>query len=1355
MASSKILTNQLLFDELDLWNQLDGKSISEDDAKEYYRLIDELLDSQINESIDWLDSEEAEDYFFNEAELQKEIFDALEDAWDEIFDSSYESVDDLLDTIYDHGKKQGYDRMRETIRYTDADIQAIRLAKDYNYHLIKNLTGDLHTTVKNHILQGIITGENPYNLAKTLQKAGVTPLKDSPFTARQRATMIAKTETSRMQNTGMLQSYVNEGYTEVKLLTAEDKYVCTTCLEYAYKFNKDEPRVYSPELLEREKIHNIIQLVKGGHFPPFHPHCRCTYLTVWKSKMDAPANPPIINLTPLSVQVRKAEEDLPEPTKDQLMKNLRPAEREKYENYKRNIPKQEEWLRNNPDASPEDIAKHQKRLDFLKKKFLELKKKALGTEGNVPNPKPVKPKEPKKPKEEPKPKKEEPTSPKPTSEPPVEKPVNPTRKELEEGLTSDELKEYDDLLSKIKKKEEWIAKDPTTFGFTKQDIERQKELIKKHKERLEELKRKAVAPKPKVETPKVDTPTDKPKEKPVEEKPQTEKPTINLNETLDDLRKIVPLSDEAFDEILKWSKKRVKNKTRYGREYNTETGEFASREQKGREYICQFMTTESPNVVRITSMGKSENGIPSSTDFKLTRAGNNQDYLFVSKTDVWYIHTPENYGMSSIYSSQKDVDDICRNASRDARAQVMELVKQGKLSRDDINALQEAQRKFESDNLLKAFSTKEWQDKGFVVHRAKRNDITTRKKTTKSTTKQTVDTGHIDKDKLTYDTLKTPEEIAAFYDLEYIPEVNAKGKIVSQKFIDHMTYVDPNTGEIFNHKMELNFDSTFVGPNRRKAKGLIDTTNSGEGKYDQKEIIRIYKEAPDIYKFATGSIHFTGVDRYRNSRFATNELGNATPWRKWRFENGKYYAEGVNSIMIPYLPLQTAHGQRGTLQQTLYHEMSHCFDYNLIDDKKFVELINKAMTTGISREDVNYLHKNFLAFHGVSNKDGFKNSVIAEKEFQKNNNIPMDERYASWYGARMPSENWAETGSMAAISLTGNIKDAVMENLNHKSVQFNDWSKFHKHTLDYAINKIKSTTPSMFGYNSNIGIKTIKPKNKVSKPKKEKVSKPKKETPKKINPLENGKVKQITYDDYSGFDYKGPKTIVYEDGTILNFKKSGNPEYPGCTLDTITTPDGRIIKYKDASNVYDDLEYLDKQLSKEELAFADEFIKHYGTYAGQQYNRYRMGKLSDSDYDEMKNDYSFKWLMDNADKYDKILEKTRITEDIVTMRVKAKNYVPDNATSFQDPMYTSASAGKSKSDLIEFFGDGTDHANNWTYITITPKGTKGCRFQGNSIVRNEGSLDDDFEMEVTYKRNFKFDVLLRDNVNKIMILAPG
>ena len=80
--------------------------------------------------------------------------------------------------------------------------------------------------------------------------------------------------------------------------------------------------------------------------------------------------------------------------------------------------------------------------------------------------------------------------------------------------------------------------------------------------------------------------------------------------------------------------------------------------------------------------------------------------------------------------------------------------------------------------------------------------------------------------------------------------------------------------------------------------------------------------------------------------------------------------------------------------------------------------------------------------------------------------------------------------------------------------------------------------------------------------------------------------------------------------------------------------------------------------------------------------------------------------------------------------------------------------GISRTDLMDCFGNARNMGENWTYLTVTPKGTTGARFQGNSIARNYGSLDDDFERELTYKPNMKFDILLRDDKNKIMILQP-
>lgn len=147
-ASERILTNQLLIDELDLWFELDSKSIEDDEAKKFYQKLSSLIDDDLDAAIKWLESDEAKEIFFGQVEAQKEIFDALESEWDNILNQSYDSVDELLDEIYKTGKEKGYENIRETLRYTDADRQAIRIAKDYNFHLIRKLDNDLRELLR-------------------------------------------------------------------------------------------------------------------------------------------------------------------------------------------------------------------------------------------------------------------------------------------------------------------------------------------------------------------------------------------------------------------------------------------------------------------------------------------------------------------------------------------------------------------------------------------------------------------------------------------------------------------------------------------------------------------------------------------------------------------------------------------------------------------------------------------------------------------------------------------------------------------------------------------------------------------------------------------------------------------------------------------------------------------------------------------------------------------------------------------------------------------------------------------------------------------------------------------------------
>ncbi|WP_407462768.1 phage minor head protein [Methanobrevibacter sp.] len=295
VSEERIKTNLLLMDELDYWDELTVKAINDEWTLRYYNHIMNLLNNQVDESIKWLDSEEAKELFYGEAEYQHELFRALEDQWDEILENKYPSIEALLQEVYNRGKAKGYTEMREHIRFTDTDKLALEFVTNYNFALIRRLDDDTREQIKNNITSAVLSGENPRSIAPKIMDTIGTRLEGSTFTPMQRAVMIARTEISRTQNTGILQSYVNEGYTEVKILTAEDSNVCYTCLSYAYEFNEETPVIF--ENHGKEKVHNIKELIKGEMFPPFHPNCRCTYLSIWKSKEEPPIDAEVVDLT--------------------------------------------------------------------------------------------------------------------------------------------------------------------------------------------------------------------------------------------------------------------------------------------------------------------------------------------------------------------------------------------------------------------------------------------------------------------------------------------------------------------------------------------------------------------------------------------------------------------------------------------------------------------------------------------------------------------------------------------------------------------------------------------------------------------------------------------------------------------------------------------------------------------------------------------------------------------------------------------------------------------------------------------------------------------------------------------------
>ena len=143
------------------------------------------IDDEIEAGLKWLDSEEAEKYFKEESQYHHKVFQSLEDEWDSILESKYDSIEALLSEVYQRGKAKGYTDMREHVRYTEADKQALRIATEYNYHLINKIDNDVRNEIKNKIISGFLAGDNPNLIAPKIQAIAGEQLEGSTFTPRQ------------------------------------------------------------------------------------------------------------------------------------------------------------------------------------------------------------------------------------------------------------------------------------------------------------------------------------------------------------------------------------------------------------------------------------------------------------------------------------------------------------------------------------------------------------------------------------------------------------------------------------------------------------------------------------------------------------------------------------------------------------------------------------------------------------------------------------------------------------------------------------------------------------------------------------------------------------------------------------------------------------------------------------------------------------------------------------------------------------------------------------------------------------------------------------------------------------------
>ena len=278
----RISTNKLLMDILDFDKALFDNSNLSADEKKYFNSIINGFNEQIKFYTDWLDSDEARRIFYENEQYTEDTFEKIDEQVKEIANDTSLTADEIISRIYDSGLEAGADEIKRTKYYNDATKYGLYFLQSYNFDLISNINEDLKNHIRAEIFAGIAAGEGMPEVAKRILAATDNSLTGKTLSARQRAMMIARTETARAMTQGRLQSYANYGVREVKILTAGDEKVCAIC---------------------REAETKIFKIEEAGNLVPFHPMCYMPDTEVftdngWKHFQDLTTNDKILSMNP-------------------------------------------------------------------------------------------------------------------------------------------------------------------------------------------------------------------------------------------------------------------------------------------------------------------------------------------------------------------------------------------------------------------------------------------------------------------------------------------------------------------------------------------------------------------------------------------------------------------------------------------------------------------------------------------------------------------------------------------------------------------------------------------------------------------------------------------------------------------------------------------------------------------------------------------------------------------------------------------------------------------------------------------------------------------------------------------------
>lgn len=158
--------------------------------------------------------------------------------------------------------------------------------------------------------------------------------------------------------------------------------------------------------------------------------------------------------------------------------------------------------------------------------------------------------------------------------------------------------------------------------------------------------------------------------------------------------------------------------------------------------------------------------------------------------------------------------------------------------------------------------------------------------------------------RLTYETIRTPRDVAKYYGLKY------------QKINNEHWFTDEEN----NTKIIISKFFTIGEGSER----IIDNKNKGKNMYDLKEVIKCYDEAPLSLKKAAPKIEFVKTIRGQEDVLGTTKVS-------------------TSHVKIYGSSLMKARTESGNLRATLYHEMGHTLDNSVNKDYSHSSKFEKAI----------------------------------------------------------------------------------------------------------------------------------------------------------------------------------------------------------------------------------------------------------------------------------------------------------------------------------------------------------------------------------------------------------------------------